>query len=85
MNTVHFTVNASANYAMPDIESPSRIEPALIDEPTSAIADVVADLAAAVSILGKFLHPLIRMKNAVTCKSKRRRMSECKQKSISCF
>jgi hypothetical protein len=43
---------------MPDIESPSRIEPALIDEPSSAIADVIADLTAAVSILGKFLHPL---------------------------
>jgi hypothetical protein len=43
---------------MPDIESPSRIEPALIDEPTSAIADVVADLTTAVSIFSKFLHPL---------------------------
>ena len=43
---------------MPDIESPSRIEPALIDEPSSAIADVVADLTGAVSGLGKFLHPL---------------------------
>jgi len=43
---------------MPNTEIPTRIEPALIDEPTSAIADVVADLTAAVSILGKFLHPL---------------------------
>src|SRR5258708_18245461 len=43
---------------MPDIETPSRIEPALIDEPSSAIADVVADLTGAVSLLGKFLHPL---------------------------
>jgi Fic family protein len=43
---------------MATIESPSRIEPALIDEPSSAIADVVADLTGAVSILGKFLHPL---------------------------
>ena len=43
---------------MSDIETTSRIEPALIDEPSSAIADVVADLTAAVSMLGKFLHPL---------------------------
>jgi len=43
---------------MTTIESPSRIEPALIDEPSSAIADVVADLTGAVSGLGKFLHPL---------------------------
>ena len=43
---------------MPNTEIPTRIEPALIDEPSSAIADVVADLTAAVSILGKFLHPL---------------------------
>ena len=55
---MHFAASTSANDPMPDIESPSRIEPALIDEPTSAIADVVADLTAAVSILGKFLHPL---------------------------
>ena len=43
---------------MSDIETTSRIEPALIDEPSSAIADVVADLTATVSMLGKFLHPL---------------------------
>ena len=43
---------------MKSIESPSRIEPDLIDEPSAAIADVVADLNAAVSVLGKFLHPL---------------------------
>ena len=43
---------------MSDIEVPNRIEPALIAEPSSAIADVVADLMAAVSVLGKFLHPL---------------------------
>lgn len=43
---------------MPVIKTPNRIEPALLDEPTSAIADVVADLTAAISILGKFLHPL---------------------------
>src|ERR1700692_3100957 len=42
---------------MASIESPSRIEPALIDEPSSAIADVVADLSGAVSLLGGFLHP----------------------------
>jgi Fic family protein len=55
---VLFAVRTSANDAMSDIESPSRIEPALIDEPTSAIADVIADLTAGLSILGKFLHPL---------------------------
>jgi Fic family protein len=43
---------------MKSVEAPSRIEPALIDEPSAAIADVVADLNAAVSLLGKFLHPL---------------------------
>jgi hypothetical protein len=38
---------------MSNIETTSRIEPALIDEPSSAIADVIADLTAGVSILGK--------------------------------
>ena len=58
MNAWHSTSETSANYPMSDIESKSRIEPALIDEPSSAIADVVADLTAAVSVLSKFLHPL---------------------------
>lgn len=39
------------------IESPSRIEPALIEEPTAAIADVIADLSAASAVLGRSLHP----------------------------
>lgn len=58
MDTEHSTWKTSAIYPMSDIETTSRIEPALIDEPSSAIADVVADLTAAVSMLGKFLHPL---------------------------
>jgi Fic family protein len=38
-------------------ESVSRIEPALLDEPTGAIADAIAELAAAAATLGKALHP----------------------------
>src|SRR5581483_2264433 len=38
-------------------ESPERIEPALLPEPTAQIADVVADLAAESSVLGRSLHP----------------------------
>lgn len=38
-------------------ETPSRIEPALIEEPTPGIIDVVADLVAITSTLGKALHP----------------------------
>lgn len=49
---------------MSNIENTSRIELALIDEPSSAIADVVADLTAGVSILGKFLHPLTAANSA---------------------
>jgi hypothetical protein len=65
MNTVRFAVSTSATNVMPNIESPSRIEPALIDEPTSAIADVVADLTAGVTILGRCLHPLTAANLAV--------------------
>src|SRR5258708_26527755 len=43
---------------MTTIETASRIEPALIDEPSWVITDVVADLTGTVSVLGKFLHPL---------------------------
>lgn len=39
------------------IESPSRIEPALLDEPTAAIADAIAELSAAAATLGRSLHP----------------------------
>jgi len=112
MNTGYSTWITSAIHPMSDIETTSRIEPALIDEPSSAIADVVADLTAAVSILGKFLHPLtaanladaVRIMNtyysnlieghntrprdierALSGESKRRRMSECRQKSTECF
>jgi Fic family protein len=38
-------------------ETPSRIEPALIEEPSLAIIDVVADLVAVTATLGKALHP----------------------------
>jgi Fic family protein len=39
------------------IESVARIEPARLEEPTTEIADVIADLAAASATLGKALHP----------------------------
>src|SRR5271165_3042482 len=43
---------------MPDvIETPSRIEPCLLDEAPSALLDRVADLSAASSALGARLHP----------------------------
>src|SRR5271170_3846829 len=38
-------------------ESVSRIEPARLDEPTTDIADVIADLAASSATLGAGLHP----------------------------
>src|SRR5271155_1856533 len=38
-------------------ESVSRIEPALMDEPTGPVADAIAELAAAAATLGKALHP----------------------------
>src|ERR1700689_5273936 len=39
------------------IETPMRIEPARVDEPTEAISDVVAELSATAATLGKALHP----------------------------
>lgn len=39
------------------IETPSRIEPALLNEPTAAIADAMAELSAASAVLGRTLHP----------------------------
>ena len=39
------------------LETPSRIEPARLEEPTGAIADAVAELAASAATLGKALHP----------------------------
>lgn len=39
------------------IETPSRIEPALLDEAPAAIADAIADLSAASAVLGRSLHP----------------------------
>lgn len=38
-------------------ESVDRIEPALLEEPTAEIADVIADLSAAAATLGRALHP----------------------------
>jgi Fic family protein len=38
-------------------ESPARIEPARLEEPTTEIADVIAELAASSATLGKALHP----------------------------
>jgi Fic family protein len=38
-------------------ESPTRIEPARLVEPTTDIADVIAELAASSATLGKALHP----------------------------
>lgn len=39
------------------IESPSRIEPTLLEEPTAAIADAIAELSGAAATLGRSLHP----------------------------
>lgn len=39
------------------VESVDRIEPARLEEPTGAIADVIAELAAAAATLGRTLHP----------------------------
>jgi hypothetical protein len=38
-------------------ETPSRIEPARLEEPTGPIADTIAELAASAATLGKALHP----------------------------
>jgi len=38
-------------------ETVARIEPARLEEPTAAIADVIAELSAAAATLGKALHP----------------------------
>ena len=39
-------------------ETPSRIEPARLDEPTGPIADAIAELSASAAPLGKALHPV---------------------------
>ena len=39
------------------LETPSRIEPARLEEPTGPIADTIAELAASAATLGKALHP----------------------------
>ena len=42
---------------MSPAETPNRIEPARIEEPKVDLVDVVADLTAATSYLGRALHP----------------------------
>jgi Fic family protein len=49
-----YTGKRSANMS---VESVSRIEPIGLEEPTTEIADVIADLAASSATLGKALHP----------------------------
>ncbi len=39
------------------LETPARIEPARLEQPTAAIADVIADLTAAAARLERALHP----------------------------
>ena len=54
------------------LETPQRIEPARLDEPSEAVNDIVAELSAASAILGQKLHPqtaanlasLVRLMNA---------------------
>lgn len=41
----------------PAVESVDRIEPALLEAPSAAIVDLVAELSAAAAILGRALHP----------------------------
>ena len=38
-------------------ETPSRIQPARLDEPTGPIADTIVELSASAATLGKALHP----------------------------
>src|SRR6516164_8343751 len=40
------------------VETPARIEPARLEAPPEAIADVVAELSATSAKLGRSLHPL---------------------------
>src|SRR4051794_5129379 len=40
-----------------EVESVTRIEPSRLEEPTAAIADIIADLSAAAATLGRSLHP----------------------------
>ena len=57
---------------MKEIESVQRIEPARLEEPGEATADIVAELSAATATLGNTLHPrtaanladLVRIMNA---------------------
>jgi Fic family protein len=45
------------NRPNPPIESPTRIEPARLENPPEGIADLIAELAAASAKLGRSLHP----------------------------
>jgi len=42
---------------MPDVETPFRIEPARLEEPSEAMADLAAEIASASTSLGRALHP----------------------------
>lgn len=42
---------------MSDLETPFRIEPTRLEEPSEAMADLVAEIAAASTALGRALHP----------------------------
>ncbi len=42
---------------MPGVETPFRIEPTRLEEPSEAMADLVAEIAAASTVLGRALHP----------------------------
>lgn len=42
---------------MNTVETPDRMEPVLLNEPTTAVADVIAELTAVTAVLGKSLHP----------------------------
>lgn len=42
---------------MPSLETPFRFEPARLEEPTEAIADLIAEIASAATALGRALHP----------------------------
>ena len=39
------------------LETPSRIEPARLEQPPEAIVDIVAEIATASAVLGRALHP----------------------------
>jgi Fic family protein len=54
---VFYRIKIANKIGQMSAEGVSRIEPVRLEEPTTAIADVVADLAASSATLGKTLHP----------------------------